>query len=209
MGVNDLIETSSVIVNNEVIPKTAQKELTDLLGPKNACFTRELLACYRCGPGAPFRKETVNPDGMVQPETVEDVQGIIKIANKYKIPLIVQSTGLGEICFNGGLIVDLYSRMRKIHQIDPESGYALIEPGMLAWKALVEMENASQPDGAEVVWSWFAADPLPDHPCMRSEENNRQLQIGDCELDGVILIYEGYYGHTLRMLTIDEPSVEH
>ncbi len=131
-----MAKTQSVVVNKEVIPKAAQKELTDLLGPKNVCFTRELLACYRCGPGAPFRNDTVNPDGMVQPETVEDVQGIIRIANKYKLPLIVQSTGLGEICFNGGLVVDLYSRMRKIHQIDPESGYALIEPGVTCGQLL-------------------------------------------------------------------------
>lgn len=124
------------VSKKDVIPKAAQKELSDLLGAKNVCFTRELLACYRCGPGAPFRNETMNPHGMVQPETVEEVQEILRIANKYKIPLIVQSTGLGEICFKGGLVIDLYSRMRKIHQIDPESGYALVEPGVTCGQLL-------------------------------------------------------------------------
>jgi len=136
MEVDKIKNTAPVSNELEVIPKAAQKELIDLLGTKNVCFTRELLACYRCGPGAPFRKETMNPHGMVQPETVEEVQGILRIANKYKIPLIVQSTGLGEICFKGGLIIDLYSRMRKIHKIDPESGYALVESGVTCGQLL-------------------------------------------------------------------------
>jgi FAD/FMN-containing dehydrogenase len=115
--------------SKEGIPKSAQKELTDLLGEKNVCFTRDMLSVYRCGPGAPF-PGSKNPDGMVQPETVEEIQAIMRIANKYKFPVIVVGTAGPGVCLSGGLIIDTYARMRKIHKIDPESGYALVEPGV-------------------------------------------------------------------------------
>jgi len=115
--------------DKEVIPKAAQKELTDLLGEKNVCFNRDMLSVFRCGPGAPF-PGSKNPHGMVQPETTEEIQAIMRIANKYKIPVIVVATSGPGACLSGGLIIDTYTRMRKIHKIDPESGYALIEPGV-------------------------------------------------------------------------------
>ena len=77
--------------SKEGIPKAAQKELTDLLGEKNVCFIKDMLSVYRCGPGAPF-PGSKNPDGMVQPETVEEIEAIMKIANKYKFPVIVVGT---------------------------------------------------------------------------------------------------------------------
>jgi len=119
----------SVPSDKEVIPKAAQKELTDLLGEKNVCFNRDMLSVFRCGPGAPF-PGSKNPHGMVQPETTEEIQGIMKIANEHKFPVIVVSTSGPGVCLSGGLIIDTYTRMRKIHQIDPESGYVLVEPGV-------------------------------------------------------------------------------
>jgi Xaa-Pro dipeptidase len=86
---------------------------------------------------------------------------------------------------------------------------ALREPGIPAWKAQVIMENAGRLDGAEVVFSWFVTGPHPDHPRVRREENQRPIQVGDCVVAGIILIYEGYYGHTLRMLTVGEPAPAH
>jgi FAD/FMN-containing dehydrogenase len=116
--------------SKDLIPKTAQKELTDLLGEKNVCFTRELLSVYRVMAWGPWIRDAINPHGMVQPKTVEEVQGIMKIANKYKIPTMVVGSSGPAVCINGGLIVDSYSRMRTIHKIDPEGGFALIEPGV-------------------------------------------------------------------------------
>jgi len=71
--------------SNELIPKTAQKELTDLLGEKNVCFTRELLSVYRVMAWGPWIRDAINPHGMVQPKTVEEVQGIMKIVKYLRI----------------------------------------------------------------------------------------------------------------------------
>jgi len=138
--------------NKELIPKAAQKELINLLGEKNVCFTRELLSVYRVMAWGPWIRDAVNPHGMVQPKTVEDVQGIMKISNKYKIPTMVVGSSGPAVCLKGGLIVDTYSRMRKIHQIDPQSGFALIEPGVTNGELL----KALRPHG---FWVSFGSYP--------------------------------------------------
>jgi len=112
------------------IPEIAQKELTDLLGEKNVCFTRELLSVYRDMAWGPWMRQTVNPHGMVQPKTEKEVQEILKIANKYKIPILLAGTSGPGFTWKGGLVIDTYSRMRKIHKIDTESGYVVVEPGV-------------------------------------------------------------------------------
>jgi Xaa-Pro aminopeptidase len=86
---------------------------------------------------------------------------------------------------------------------------ALRKPQIPAWQAKVEMEQAGWLDGAEVVWSWFVTGARPDHPRVRREENSREIQMGDCVVAGIILNYAGYFGHTLRMMTVGEPSPEH
>ena len=84
----------------------------------------------------------------------------------------------------------------------------LSRPGIPAWQAQVEMEDAGRLNGAEAVFSWFVSVPRPDHPRVRREENARFIQIGDSIVVGVIILQHGFYGHTLRMFSIGEPSEE-
>jgi 4-cresol dehydrogenase (hydroxylating) len=75
------------------------------------------------------------PSGAVAPASVEEVQAVLKVANKYKLPLWTVSTGknMGYGCAtpasSGQMILDL-KRMNKIIAIDPELGTALVEPGV-------------------------------------------------------------------------------
>ncbi|MBF9152088.1 FAD-binding oxidoreductase [Novosphingobium jiangmenense] len=75
------------------------------------------------------------PSGAVAPASVEEVQAILKIANKYKLPLWTVSTGknMGYGCAtpasSGQMILDL-KRMNRIIEIDAELGTALVEPGV-------------------------------------------------------------------------------
>ena len=85
----------------------------------------------------------------------------------------------------------------------------LQRPGVPAWKAQVEMEHAGRSAGAEIAWTWFLSAPCPDRPRVRREENLRPIQVGDCVVVGIILVYRGYFGHTLRMLTVGQPSENH
>ncbi|WP_126173142.1 FAD-binding oxidoreductase [Altericroceibacterium xinjiangense] len=75
-----------------------------------------------------------NPSGAIAPESVEQVQAAIKIANQYKIPLwpISRGKNLGyggsAPVLSGTVVMDL-SRMKKI-EFDPETGTAVVEPGV-------------------------------------------------------------------------------
>ena len=75
------------------------------------------------------------PIGAVAPASTEEVQQIIKVANKYKLPVWPVSTGknIGYgttlTATPGQMILDL-KRMNRIIEVDAELGTALIEPGV-------------------------------------------------------------------------------
>jgi 4-cresol dehydrogenase (hydroxylating) len=75
------------------------------------------------------------PSGAVAPASVEEVQAILKVANRYKLPLWTVSTGknMGYGCATpastGQMILDL-KRMNRILAVDAELGTALVEPGV-------------------------------------------------------------------------------
>ena len=71
----------------------------------------------------------------VAPTQVEQVQQIVRIANRYKIPLYAVSTGrnLGyggsAPNLSGSVIVDL-KRMNRIIEVNTREGYMIVEPGV-------------------------------------------------------------------------------
>jgi hypothetical protein len=71
----------------------------------------------------------------VAPDTVEQVQAIVKIANKYKFPLYPISTGKNLTyggaapTFTGSVVLDL-KRMNRILKVDEKRNFALLEPGV-------------------------------------------------------------------------------
>ncbi|NKJ43090.1 FAD-binding oxidoreductase [Novosphingobium sp. SG720] len=75
------------------------------------------------------------PSGAVAPASVEQVQAILKVANRHKLPLWTVSTGknMGYGCAtpasSGQMILDL-KRMNRIIAIDADLGTALVEPGV-------------------------------------------------------------------------------
>ncbi|MFZ1992209.1 MAG: FAD-dependent oxidoreductase, partial [Alphaproteobacteria bacterium] len=71
----------------------------------------------------------------VAPASTEEVQAVVKIANKYKIPVYAISTGrnLGyggaAPAMSGSVVLDL-KRMNKILEVNERHAYALVEPGV-------------------------------------------------------------------------------
>jgi Xaa-Pro aminopeptidase len=87
-------------------------------------------------------------------------------------------------------------------------GNCLKEPGTPAWKLQVEIEHAGRKAGAEIAWTWLASGLNPDRPRVGPQENARSIQQGDCVVAAIILIYQGYYGHAIRMFSMGAPSRE-
>ena len=70
-------------------------------------------------------------DFAVHPKTTEEVQGIVRLANIYKIPIVPYAGGSGA-CHNpvfGGIIVDL-RKLNQIIEIDEFSHTATVEAGI-------------------------------------------------------------------------------
>lgn len=69
------------------------------------------------------------------PYTVEEVQALVRVANRFKVPLYTISTGrnLGyggaAPGYSGSVVLDL-KRMNRILEVDETRAYAIVEPGV-------------------------------------------------------------------------------
>ena len=75
------------------------------------------------------------PSGVVAPASVEQVQGVLAVCNRYKVPVWPISTGRNfgygsaSPATRGQVILDL-KRMNRILEVDPVLCTALVEPGV-------------------------------------------------------------------------------
>jgi 4-cresol dehydrogenase (hydroxylating) len=103
----------------------------------------------------PFAFETwddYTASAIVMPETVEEIQAIVRVANEHKVPLWTHSTGRNNGYggpaprVRGSVILSL-RRMNRVLEINEELGYALVEPGV-RWFDLYEAIQA----GGHKLW---------------------------------------------------------
>lgn len=109
------------------IHEVAEK-LSEALGKEFVSNDPEILSAYsRDFTITPQRR----PNVVVLPGSTEDVQQIIRIANTYRVPVYVLTSGFNHagscIARRGGIMVDL-KRMNRILRIDEESMTATFEP---------------------------------------------------------------------------------
>jgi 4-cresol dehydrogenase (hydroxylating) len=116
---------------------SALQEFANVVGKEWVFSSDEDMLMYRDSFTVFFGEPDLEliPGAAVGPATVEEVQGIVRVANKYKVPIYAFSTGrnLGyggsSPTSSGQVAVDL-RRMRRILEINQEEGYALVEPGI-------------------------------------------------------------------------------
>jgi 4-cresol dehydrogenase (hydroxylating) len=86
----------------------------------------------------------------VAPASVEQVQHVVRVANKYKVPLYTISTGrnLGyggsSPTQSGSVVVDL-KRMNRVLEVNAEQGYLVVEPGVSFIELYRYIEELGQP----------------------------------------------------------------
>jgi 4-cresol dehydrogenase (hydroxylating) len=84
---------------------------------------------------APGLEDEWPPSAAVAPSTAEEVQAVVRLANEHKTPLWPVSRGknlgYGTAAprMPGSIVLDL-SRMMKIHTLDTNLAYCVIEPGV-------------------------------------------------------------------------------
>lgn len=84
------------------------------------------------------------PDAVVFVENTKQVQTVVKLANKYHIPIICRGAGTNVVgaCVveHGGIILN-FSKMNKIINISPENMTATVEPGVVLGYLQKEVEK--------------------------------------------------------------------
>lgn len=122
-----------------VAPETfaaALQEFANVVGSDWLYTEDEALGPYRDA-YAPTRGQDEDrwASAAVAPRTVEEVQAVVRAANKYGIPLYTISTGKNfgyggpAPNYSGSVVLDL-QRMNRIIEVSESNCYAIVEPGV-------------------------------------------------------------------------------
>ncbi len=112
---------------------SACKELRSIVGDDQVVTAEDRLAPY-LDPYSPGLADEYAPSGAVLPASVDEVKGVLGVANRFRLPLWTVSLGRNYAyggaapCLKGSMVLDL-SRMRAI-EVNAELAYAVVEPGV-------------------------------------------------------------------------------
>jgi FAD/FMN-containing dehydrogenase/Fe-S oxidoreductase len=101
------------------------------------------------------------PFGVVIPEDEDDVVATVEICHKHSAPVLPRGTGtsLSGETTNVAVIIDTSKKMRGILEVNPEEGYAWVQPGVirdqLSDKTEAEHELTFAPDTSTHQWATF------------------------------------------------------
>ena len=119
------------------------KSLVEIVGEEHVSTQKEELYFYARDPGL---MPTHEPDYVVAPKTTEEVQKIVKLSNKEKIPIVPMGAGMALtgliIPLKGGIVIDM-KRVRKIVEVNEKARHAIVEGGTSqgALKAYLERKH--------------------------------------------------------------------
>ncbi len=135
---------SEVILTRKVTPETITK-LEGIVGKDNI-NTGDMDKILYSHDMAPLPKEAGMafknlPDVVVRPETDEQVAKVVALAYRDGIPIIPRGNatwGLGG-CMptNGGIVIDMSSKMNKVLEINTEGMYVKVQAGC-TWKEALD-----------------------------------------------------------------------
>jgi glycolate oxidase len=131
------------------------RELEAILGSGGVLSSPEDLLLYEYDGSV----DEAHPDAIVFPRRKEEVIAIVKMANRYALPIVGRGAGTGlsggALARRGGIVV-VFSRMNHILEIDPEDQRAVVEPGVVN----LELSRAVEKYGL-----YFAPDPSSQKSC--------------------------------------------
>jgi hypothetical protein len=115
---------------------TAIRQFEEAVGKEWVFTSDEDLALYRDA-YSPFWGEEQEriASAAVAPDTVAQVQQVVRTANRYRIPLYTISTGRNLAyggsapALSGSVVLDL-KRMNRVVEVSEQNAYALVEPGV-------------------------------------------------------------------------------
>ena len=133
-------------------------KLRELLGGKQVVTDRSIIEPYSHDE-VPDSHYAHMPDAVVFPETTEQVAAVVKFANEYLIPVVPRGAGTGLACGAvptlGGIVLSL-EKMDKVLEINADSLYIIVEPGVRT----DDIQKAVKSEGL-----FYAGDPCSGDSC--------------------------------------------
>ena len=133
-------------------------ELKKIVGDKYATTDPDKLEIYKTdeeGNSIYFSY----PEVVVFPASTEEVAEVVKLANKYLVPITPRSAGTGLSCgaipVHHGIVIEL-ERMNQILEMDAENLYCVVQPGVRT----VDLQQAAKAKGL-----LYAGDPCSAESC--------------------------------------------
>lgn len=84
------------------------------------------------------------PDGVIYPETTEQVSEIMKLVSQHAIPVITRGSGSnlcgGTTPVSGGIVMVMH-RMNRIIEVDMENLTATVQPGVITGQFIAHVEE--------------------------------------------------------------------
>jgi len=125
------------------------RRLQEIVGEEDVRDNAADLYVY----GSDASVHEASPSVVVRPETVEEVQAIVRYANAQLVPVIARGAGSGAsgqaVPIDGGIVMD-FKRMNRIKAIRPRDVLCKVEPGVVC----DDLNRALQPHGL-----WFPSAP--------------------------------------------------
>ncbi|NMA69180.1 MAG: FAD-binding protein [Desulfitobacterium sp.] len=122
----------------------ALNELIQVLGKENVITDPDELLTYSYDATAAMPRQT--PDVFITPSTTEQVAEVVKIANKYNLPIYPRGSATnlsgGTIPIEKGIVMSML-HMNKIIEVDPENLTATVQPGVI----IADLNNAAMEHG--------------------------------------------------------------
>jgi glycolate oxidase len=107
------------------------QELRAIVGSRGLITSPEELHTYECDALTNFR---VMPLGVLLPESTEQVQSILRVCHRERIPFVARGSGTGlsggALPVENGVVISL-TRMNHILEIDLPDARVVVEPGVI------------------------------------------------------------------------------
>jgi glycolate oxidase len=106
-------------------------ELRAIVGERGLISSPEELHTYECDGLTNFR---VMPRAVLLPTSAEQVQAIVRICHRERIPFVARGSGTGlsggALPVHNGIVISL-ARMNRILEIDFPNARVVVEPGVI------------------------------------------------------------------------------
>ncbi len=130
--------------------------LADVLPPDGLVLEPEMLRVYECD-GLTARRGL--PLAVALPETEEQVQAVVRLCHRHRLPIVPRGAGTGlsggAQPLSNGLVLSL-ARMKRILEINPDNLSARVEPGV---------RNLAISEAAHPYGLYYAPDPSSQIAC--------------------------------------------